>query len=150
MMKTLAKIITILLAVIVAPTVAYADEKPIVLTPNKIAWEKDTEAGAPKGLMVAVLYGDSSKTEPYVVLVKFPAGSSFPLHTHPNIENVTVLRGTFGMTFGSSDKSKRVLLPPGSFVSLPANTSHFVWADKEVVLEISGIGPDETRLVESK
>ncbi len=147
-MKTLAKLMTILLAVVVAPAIAYADTKPLVLTPKRIVWEKDTEPGAPKGLMVAVVYGDPGKTEPYVVLVKFPAGSSFPLHTHPNVENVTVLRGTFGMTFGSSEKSKGELLPPGSFVSVPANTSHFVWADKEVVLEISGIGPDETKMVE--
>lgn len=149
-MKTLAKLMTILLTVVVAPTIAYADTKPIVLTPKKIVWEKDTEPGAPKGLMVAVLYGDPSKAEPYVVLVKFPASSSFPLHTHPNVENVTVLRGTLGMTLGSSDKSKGELLPPGSFVSLPANTPHFVWAGKEVVLEISGNRPDETKLIQTK
>ncbi len=35
-------------------------------------------------------------------------------------------------------------------MSLPANTSHFVWANKEVVIEISGNGPDETKLIKIK
>ncbi len=149
-MKALVKLILVALAAVAAQSTAQAEGKLIVLTPKKIVWEKDTEPGAPKGLMVAVLYGDPSKAEPYVVLVKFPAGSSFPLHTHPNLENVTVLRGTIGMTVGSSDKAKGELLPPGSFVSVPANTSHFVWATKEVVVEISGNGPDETKLIDTK
>ena len=149
-MKTIVKVIMVLLAAVTASSIAHAQGKPVIFTPTNILWENDTEPVATKGLMVAVLYGDPSKTEPYVVLVKFPAGSSFPLHTHPNVENVTVLRGTLGMTFGSSNKSKGKLLPPGSFVSLPANTSHFVWASKEVVIEISGNGPDETKLIGTK
>ena len=129
----------------------FAADQPKVITPKNIKWVDDTEPGAPKGLKVAVLYGDPEKKEPYVLLVKFPPNSSFPLHSHSGIENVTIINGTFNVSFGSHDKSKGRKLPPGSFFSLPANATHYVWAGREgATVQITGIGPDETNLVGSK
>jgi quercetin dioxygenase-like cupin family protein len=143
----LRTLILTLFAIGFAAPVVHA-QKPPIITPDKLTWADDDEPGSPPGLKVAVLYGDPSKPEPYVLRVKFPANSRFPLHTHPNAEHVTVLKGTFGTTFGSADRSKGQLLPAGSFVSIPANTAHFVWVGhSETIIQIHGIGPDETKIV---
>ena len=49
----------------------------------------------PAGAQIAVLQGDPSKSEPFTVRLKFPNSYKIPPHTHPTVENVTVLSGTF-------------------------------------------------------
>src|SRR5215475_10952551 len=49
----------------------------------------------PKGAEFAVLQGDPSSTNEFTVRLRFPNGYKIPPHTHPTIENVTVLKGTF-------------------------------------------------------
>jgi quercetin dioxygenase-like cupin family protein len=93
------------------------------------------------------LFGDPSKRQPYVLRVKFPPNSTFPLHTHAQRESITVLSGVFGTTFSGTEKAKGRELPAGSFVSIPANTAHFVWTGPaETIVQIHGVGPDKTTL----
>jgi quercetin dioxygenase-like cupin family protein len=96
-----------------------------------------------------VLVGDVTKNEPYVERVRFAPGAEFPLHAHPNTKVVTVLSGAFGSTFDSLDKAKGQVLLPGSVLVVPGGTAHFVWAgDKGAVVQVHGIGPDETTLID--
>jgi len=144
---TLALLITAFPMVVLNSTSAVAGDPP-VLTSDGLQWMDDDEPGAPRGLKVAVLFGDPSKRQPYVLRVKFPPNSTFPLHTHGERENVTVLSGMLGTTFGSTDRSKGKELRAGSFVSIPPKTAHFVWTgSEETVIQIHGMGPDETTII---
>lgn len=96
----------------------------------------------PKGGQMAVLAGDPSKSAPFTVRLKMPAGYKIPAHQHPHSELVTVISGEFH--FGSGDKldEKAVhKLGPGGFVDLPANVNHFAFATVETVIQISADGP---------
>lgn len=144
-----ALVIAVLAAMVLSrPTMA---GDPPIVSPDGLQWMDDNEPGAPPGLKVAVLFGDPSKRQPYVLRVKFPPNSSFPLHTHAQRESVTVISGVFGTTFGGTDRSKGRELAAGSFVSIPAKTAHYVWTGpEETVIQIHGMGPDETTLMQSK
>src|SRR4051812_41620769 len=50
-----------------------------------------------KGAQAAVLSGDPSKTGPFVIRLKMPAGYRVAPHWHPTDEHVTVLSGTFSL-----------------------------------------------------
>ena len=54
----------------------------------------------PKGAQIAVIEGPMSQAVPFTVRLKFPANYSIPPHTHPAVERVTVLTGTFHMGMG--------------------------------------------------
>jgi hypothetical protein len=47
------------------------------------------------------------------------------------------------------DESKLIALPAGTFIAEPPKTTHFTWAkDGEVILQVTGIGPSGTTLVQ--
>ena len=90
-----------------------------------------------------MLYGDPTKPGLFVSRVKFSAGWKDPPHWHPDeVRTVVVLSGT--LYFGSGDKwdeSKFRAYPAGTFYSEPPSAPHFSWADGEVIIQITGIGP---------
>ena len=106
-----------------------------------LKWQ-DGPASLPKGAKIVVLEGDPAKEGPFVFRVKVPDGYRVPPHTHPKIERVTVISGTFNIGMGDKfDEKKTRPMPAGTFGHWPAGMKHFVWAKGETVLQFHGIGP---------
>jgi quercetin dioxygenase-like cupin family protein len=110
-------------------------------TPDKIVW-KAGPASLPPGAKMVVLEGDPTKEGPFTMRVALPDGYTIPPHTHPGIEHITVLSGTFHFGMGEKfDKSATQAMPAGTFGYWPAGMKHFAWVNGETVLQLHGIGP---------
>ena len=119
---------------------ADAADGPTIIQPDAIQWA--AAEGLPPGAKIAVLQGDLSKAGPYTVRVDFPAGYEVPTHSHPTGETLTVISGSIRMAFGEkAGAGDAQSLVPGSFMILPGDAFHHIWADAETVVEIHQIGP---------
>jgi anti-sigma factor ChrR (cupin superfamily) len=79
---------------------------------------------------------------PFTFRLKFPVNYSIPAHSHPAIERVTVLSGTFHMGTGDRlDSQKTMPLSPGDVMIMQPKTNHFAWTKEEVVVQLNGMGP---------
>jgi quercetin dioxygenase-like cupin family protein len=117
---------------------AIADDTRIGVTPDEIQW------GQVEGLGLAViLQGDPAKSRSYILRIKVPPNNITQPHVHQQAENITVISGSFGFGLGTVfDRSKGRVLSAGSFVHLPANTSHFAWTGADgAVIQANGDGP---------
>ena len=131
-----------------ASAMAAASGDAIILSPEKVAWTDAPQFG--QGAQVAVLAGDPAKTGPYVVRLKLPAGSAVGAHTHSDAENVTIISGGLALGLGETpDKAKAQELGPGAFFLMPAQTPHYAWTTAETVVQIHGMGPSETKMLEA-
>ena len=96
----------------------------------------------PKGAEIAVLQGDPSKTDEFTVRLRFPNGYKIAPHTHPTIENVTVLKGTFLAGMGEKfDESSLKAFGRDGFASIPANHAHYAMARGQTIVQVHAIGP---------
>jgi quercetin dioxygenase-like cupin family protein len=103
---------------------------------------KPGPASLPKGAVIAVLEGDPGKEGPFVFRLKVPDGYRVPPHTHPKVERVTVISGTFNIGMGDKfDASATRAMPAGSYGFWPAGMKHFVWTKGETILQFHGQGP---------
>lgn len=108
---------------------------------DKIEW-KAGPPSLPPGASIAILEGDPAKEGPFVFRVKVPDGYRIPPHTHPKMERVTVISGTFNLGMGDTfDVHKTQAMPTGTFGRWPAGMHHFVWAKGETVVQFHGDGP---------
>jgi uncharacterized RmlC-like cupin family protein len=115
-------------------------DQPIVLTDTDLTWS-DAE-GMPPGTQLALLAGDPSRSGPFTIRLKVPAGWRIEPHTHPAAEEVTVLSGSAAIGFGERfDESIMKELPTGSFLRLPAGNKHFASSREGAVLEVHATGP---------
>jgi quercetin dioxygenase-like cupin family protein len=98
--------------------------------------------GLPAGAQIAVLQGNPGGNEPFTIRLRFPNGYKIPPHTHPTVENVTVLSGTFlagdGRTF---DPSQMQELGRDGFLSIPAQHAHFAMARGLTTIQLHAVGP---------
>jgi hypothetical protein len=109
--------------------------------PNELKWS-DAPPSLPRGAKIAVLEGDPSKEGPFVFRALLPDGYRIPPHTHPKVERITVISGTFNVGMGDKfDPSKTRAMPAGTYGSWPAGMKHFVWAKGETVIQFHGTGP---------
>jgi hypothetical protein len=105
----------------------------------------------PKGSQIAVVYGDPGKEGLYIILARMPDAYAIPAHWHNQVENVTVLSGTFNVGMGDKlDKTKGQALGPGSFFSSGAKMNHFAWVTGETVIQVTGLGPLDITYVDPK
>ena len=96
----------------------------------------------PKGASIAVLEGDPTKEGPFVFRVKAPDGYRIPLHTHPKMERVTVISGTFNIGMGDKfDEKATQPMPAGTYGHWPPGMKHFVWVKGETIVQFHGDGP---------
>jgi quercetin dioxygenase-like cupin family protein len=96
----------------------------------------------PKGGQMAGLAGDPGKPGTFTVRLKMPAGYRIPPHRHPHSERVTVISGE--LRFGTGDRideAAAARLGAGGFVDLPANQTHYAFANVDTVIQIAGEGP---------
>jgi quercetin dioxygenase-like cupin family protein len=92
--------------------------------------------------MIAALEGDPGKEGPFVFRIKLPDGYRIPPHSHPKMERVTVISGTFNIGMGDKfDEKAGQSMPAGTFGHWPAGMQHFVWAKGETVIQLHGVGP---------
>lgn len=95
------------------------------------------------GAEMAVVQGDPSKAgAPFIIRLRLPNGYKIAPHTHPTDEHVTVISGTFAVGMGDTFKeSEMASLPPGAFVTAPAQHSHYAQAKGATVVQVNAIGP---------
>lgn len=109
--------------------------------PGELKWQ-DGPPSLPKGAKMVLLEGDPSKDGPFLFRVKVPDGYRIPPHTHPKVERVTVISGTFRIGTGFEfDESQMQDMPAGTYGFWPAGMEHFAMAKGESVVQIHGIGP---------
>jgi len=109
--------------------------------PNQIKWQ-DGPASLPAGAKFAVLAGDPAKEGSFTMRIRMPDGYKIPPHTHPAVEHVTVISGTFNFGMGDKfDQTATQEMAAGAFGFWPAGMKHFAWAKGETVVQVHGIGP---------
>lgn len=118
---------------------AMADAK--FYSAQDMAWSPAPDV-LPAGAQIAVLDGDPNKKGLYTFRLKFPAGYDVAPHWHPSLEDITIISGNFYMGMGTTaDESKVKAYGPGTFMSLPANHTHFVIGKEETIIQAHGMGP---------
>jgi quercetin dioxygenase-like cupin family protein len=118
-----------------------AEQHHTVVSADAVAWAP-APPSLPPGAQAAVLLGSPAKEGPFVLRLKFPAGFVVPPHRHSKDEFVTVIAGKFGIGTGEKlDRESMNVLPPASFVHLPAGMAHYAAAEAETIVQINGTGP---------
>ncbi len=132
---------TTLAALLLAAIPFAAFGMDITASPDALKWGPQPPA-LPPGGQIAVISGDPSKPEPYVLRAKLPAGYTVAPHTHPTDENVTVISGTFHFAMGDKlDKKKGETIKAGGFFRAEKGMQHYAWASAPSVIQVHGIGP---------
>jgi quercetin dioxygenase-like cupin family protein len=137
-------------ALLVPGTSARAHEPHhTIVQPDALKWAQPPTL--PAGAQVAVLLGSPAKAGPFVLRLRFPAGFTVPPHKHSQDELVTVISGAFGIGSGETlDPAAIQVLPPGSFVHLPAGMPHYARTAVETVLQVNGMGPFDVVYIDPK
>ena len=101
------------------------------------------------GVKFVVLAGDPSKPGLYVIRAKFAPHTMSRPHWHPETRYVTVLKGTWWAGTGENfDPDSTTPVPAGGFAIHAPREVHYDGAkDEEAIVEISGIGPSGTHVV---
>lgn len=109
--------------------------------PEHMTWQ--SFPAFPPEARLAVVAGNPGQAGPYVVRVKLPGGVQLMPHTHPEDRIYTVISGVFYIGLGKTfDPDKLQAYPPGTVLTLPANTPHFHWAKSgDYMTQVSGMGP---------
>ncbi len=96
----------------------------------------------PRGAEVAMLYGNPTQAGPFVVRLRAREGYQVPAHTHPDLETITVLSGTLRVGQGKQiDPAAEHYAHAGDFIAAPAGMGHWIVANENVVLQVTGTGP---------
>jgi quercetin dioxygenase-like cupin family protein len=143
----------IVLALCVVSPVAFADPPTDIMNITREGDVKFIASPIVPGVASAVISGDPKNPgQPYVVRNRFSPNTFSPPHFHPETRYIVVLKGTWWVGTGTDwDKSKTTPVPAGSFVVHHPNKIHWDGAkDEEVILQIMGVGPSATVLVDDK
>lgn len=112
----------------------------LMVVPADLKWSP--VPSLPAGAEITVIEGPLSRQGPITARIKFPANYRLPAHTHPVIEHVTVLTGTFHMGAGDKlDTTKTKALTPGGFAIMQPGTRHFAWTAEETIVQVHSVGP---------
>jgi quercetin dioxygenase-like cupin family protein len=142
-----------LLALLPAPALVVADPPKEVMN---IVRESDMALKAsPRvpGISQVVLEGDPAVPgKVYVVRNRFAPGTFSQPHFHPETRYIVVLKGTWWVGSGPKfDKDATTPVPAGGFVVHHPNQIHWDGAkDEEAVVQITGVGPGTTILVDEQ
>jgi quercetin dioxygenase-like cupin family protein len=142
-MKTI--IAVSMLCLVVTPMVFGQADKhqamPGIYAAADLKW-KDGPPSLPPGAKVAMLEGDLTKEGAFTLRLLLPAGYKIPPHTHPKIEHVTVISGTFYLGMGEKfDQKEGHEMSAGAFGFWPAGMKHFAWTKGETIIQVHGVGP---------
>lgn len=134
----------IFLAFLLGSPAVWAAEKAaghISLVPSELKW---TDApGIGPGVQIAMIEGNLKVAGPVTFRIKLPPKAKIPTHTHPLIEHVTVISGTFYLGIGDKyDEAKARAYPAGGITVIPQGMPMFAFVkEKGAVIQVHGIGP---------
>ena len=112
-----------------------------MVAPSAVKWAAPPPS-LPPGAHFAVIAGDPSQAQPFVLRLQVPAGYRIPPHWHPTVENVTVLSGTVAFGKGDTfDEAAMQDLPAGGFSIMPAEMHHYSMAKTAAIVQVHGMGP---------
>jgi quercetin dioxygenase-like cupin family protein len=97
-------------------------KEPVMMTAGDMKWEEIPDS---HGVQISTLWGDFNKGA-HGVIVKFPAGTTHPLHTHSSELKTVVISGNF--LFGSEGGAEKKF-GPGSYLVVPARSKHVSGCD---------------------
>lgn len=121
-------------------TAVQSQEAHQMIMPADLKWADIPSL--PPGAKIAVIEGKMSEAVPFTVRLRFPADYKIPAHSHPAVERVTVLSGTFNMGMGDKlDTGKTMALGAGGLAIMQPKTNHFAWTKEETVVQLHGTGP---------
>ena len=111
-----------------------------MVMPDDLKWS--AVPSLPPGAQITVIEGPMNEAVPFTIRLKFPGNYTIPAHSHPAVERVTVLSGTFHMGTGDKfDKTKTHALTPGAMGIMQPGTNHFAWTAEETIVQLNGNGP---------
>jgi quercetin dioxygenase-like cupin family protein len=111
-----------------------------VVMPGELKWAD--VPSLPPGAKIAVIEGPMNEEVPFTIRLKLPKGYAIPPHSHPAIERVTVISGTFHMGVGNKlDRQKTHALPAGAIGIIQPGAAHYAWTEEETVVQLNGNGP---------
>ena len=101
------------------------------------------------GVKFVVIAGNLREAGPYTIRAKFAPGTMSRPHWHPEARYVTVMQGTWWAGEGDVlDPAKTTPVKTGGFAIHAPGKVHYDGAkDEEVIVQISGIGPSGTNIV---
>ena len=112
-----------------------------LFSPSDLKW-MDGPAALPAGCKMAVLEGNPAETGLFTMRLRLPEGYKIKPHTHPAVEHITVISGTFNLGMGSEfDQTKGTALPAGAFAYMAPNMQHYAWTTGETVVQLHAMGP---------
>lgn len=140
--------LSLVMVLAVAALAAGMSAAPTIVTSDSIKW---MPLKGITGAQIATLFGDSTKAgSEYAIRYRLADGVKFPPHTHPKLEEVTILSGTMLVGVGSKwDASKMKPLSAGAYLAIPAGLPHFAMSKGVAVFEVHGIGPDVMNMVKT-
>jgi hypothetical protein len=102
------------------------------------------------GQWIEKVSGDFTKPgEPFVFRIHQDAGYITLPHTHPIDEYITVVKGTWSLGMGRRfNRSALQPMDTGSLGIAPKNMAHFAWSKTETILQIHGVGPFSSTVIE--
>lgn len=101
------------------------------------------------GVKFVVIAGNPREAGPYTIRAKFAPGTMSRPHWHPETRFVTILQGTWWAGEGEVfDPAKTTPVKVGGFaIHTPGKVHYDGSKDEEVIVQISGIGPSGTNIV---
>ncbi len=110
-----------------------------------------TMAPGGTGTWIEKVWGDPSVPDaPFVFRIHNEPGFVVLPHVHPTDENIVVVRGSWALGMGRRfDRSALEPLELGAFGFVPKTMAHFAWAKAETIVQVHGVGPFVSTLVDS-
>jgi hypothetical protein len=96
------------------------------------------------------VWGDTDEPgKPFVIRIHNDAGYVVLPHVHPMDENITVVKGSWSLGVGRRfNRSGLEPMELGAFGYVQKNMAHFAWSKTETIVQVHGIGPFSSELVD--
>ncbi len=131
-----------LAALVTSPALAaeHTMSDHVSILPSDLKWS-DAPSVAP-GAQIAVIEGDLKAAVPFTFRLRLAANSRIGVHTHPVVERVTVISGTFYLGIGDKfDPAKARGYTPGGITIMPVGMPMYVFTKEDTIVQIHGTGP---------
>jgi anti-sigma factor ChrR (cupin superfamily) len=108
-----------------------------IITPGVLQWKPFLP-----GAELAVLQGNPNEEGVFTIRMRIRAGTQIPPHFHSGDENITVLKGTFGIGMGKKFDERAIrTMTSGAFITVPKSVPHFCVSHMGAIVQIHGTGP---------
>ena len=108
---------------------------------SEIKWADAPSVGP--GAKIAVIEGKLKAAAPFTMRLMLPPNLKVGVHTHPAVERVTVLSGTFYFAIGDKyEPAKAAAYQRGDGFMVPIGMPMFGYTKNEAsIIQIHGVGP---------